>query len=191
MTGPALFLVGVLLAAGRPRRRRVQVRRPLWAAGAVLVALAAALSLLSPWLSQQRLEASLTAYQHRDFGVSLADVREAHSYNPLALEPLLWWAGLRGATGDIPGAKRLYQKAVDLQPKNSEVWYEYGLFELQVDCFPLRAYQYLNRSYTLDPFGPTSRKGGALDKARRLVNKEAGKTGKVPFGFVGRSACKC
>ena len=171
VTGPTFFLVGVLLAAGRPSSRRSAARRPLWAAGAVLVALAVALSLLSPWFSQQRFEASLTAYQHRDVGASLADVRDAHSYDPLALEPLLWWAGLKGATGDLPEAKRLYRKAVRLQPKNAEVWYEFGLFELQVDCFPLRAYEYLNRSYTLDPFGPTTGKGGPLDRARRLVNK--------------------
>jgi hypothetical protein len=173
VTGPTFFLIGVLLAAGRPIRRRAGVRRPLWAAGALLVALAVALSLLSPWFSQQRFEASLAAYQHRDLGASLADVRDAHSYDPLALEPLLWWAGLKGATGDIPGAKRLYRRAVDLQPKNAEVWYQFGLFELEVDCFPLRAYQYLNRSYTLDPFGPTTGKGGPLDRARRLVNKSA------------------
>ena len=92
------------------------------------------------------------------------------------------WAGIEGAAGNIPEAKRLYDKAVRLKPHDAEAWYEYGVFELQVDCFPLRAYQYLNRSYTLDPFGPTSRKGGPLDEARRLVNKEAGKTGKAPCG---------
>ena len=141
----------------------------------MLVALAAALSLLSPWFSEKRLEASLADYQRGKVGASLAAVHEAHSYDPLALEPLLWWAGLKGATGDLPGAKRLYRRAVRLQPKNAEVWYEFGLFELQVDCFPLRAYQYLNHSYTLDPFGPTTGKGGPLDRARRLVNRSAKK----------------
>jgi hypothetical protein len=174
VTAPAFFVVGVVLAAGR-RRRRTFERRTLWAAGSVLVALAAALSLLSPWFSQRRLEASLTHYQHGRLGASLAAVREAHSYDPLALEPLLVWAGIEGAAGDIPEAKRLYLKAVRLQPKNAEAWFQFGIFELRVDCFPLRAYQYLNRSYTLDPFGPASGKGGPLDQARRLVNKEAGK----------------
>ena len=108
-----------------------------------------------------------------------AAAHEAHSYDPLALDPLLVWAEIEGSAGNIPEAKRLYRKAVRLKPKDAEAWYEYGVFELRVDCFPLRAYQYLNRSYTLDPFGPTSRPGGALDEARRLVNKEAGKTGKV------------
>ncbi|HYZ77972.1 MAG TPA: O-antigen ligase family protein [Gaiellaceae bacterium] len=172
VTGPTFFLVGVLLAAGRPSRLRrgAVARRPLSATGAVLVALAAALSLLSPWFSQQRLEASLVAYQHRNFGAALAAARDAHSYDPLALEPLLWWAGLEGATGNLPEAKRLYGKAVRLKPKDAEAWFQFGEFELKVDCFPARAYQYLNRSYTLDPFGPTSRKGGPLDQARRLVN---------------------
>ena len=177
VTGPAFLLIGVLLGAGRAARPRTPARRPLWAAGAVLVALAAALSLVSPWLSEKRLEASLTDYQRGRGAASLAAVREAHSYDPLALEPLLVWAGIEGAAGRIPEAKRLYRQAVRLQPKDAEVWYQFGLFELQVDCFPLRAYQYLNRSYSLDPFGPTSRPGGPLDQARKLVNRFA-KTGR-------------
>ena len=182
VTGPAFLLIGVLLGAGRAARRRTHARRPLWAAGAVLVALAAALSLVSPWLSEKRLEASLTDYQRGRGAASLAAVREAHSYDPLALEPLLVWAGIEGSAGRIPEAKRLYRQAVRLQPKDAEVWYQFGLFELQVDCFPLRAYQYLNRSYTLDPFGPTSGRGGPLDRARKLVNKEAGKRGGAKCG---------
>ena len=88
-----------------------------------------------------------------------------------------------GSGGAIGEVIKVVSALQDAAPRyDAEAWYEYGVFELQVDCFPLRAYQYLNRSYTLDPFGPTSRKGGALDKARRLVNKEAGKTGKVPCG---------
>jgi len=180
VTGPAFFLVGVVLAAGRPPRGAD--RRTLWAAGSVLVALAAALSLLSPWFSEKRLEASLVDVQRGNVSAALAAAHESHSYDPLALEPLLVWAGIEGSAGNIPGAKRLYDKAVRLKPKDAEAWYEYGVFELKVDCFPLRGYQYLNRSYTLDPFGPTSRPGGPLDEARRLVNKEAGKTGKVPCG---------
>jgi tetratricopeptide (TPR) repeat protein len=180
VTGPAFFLIGVVLAAGRPPRGAD--RRTLWAAGSVLVALAAALSLLSPWFSEKRLEASLVDVQRGNVSAALAAAHESHSYDPLALEPLLVWAGIEGSAGNIPGAKRLYDKAVRLKPKDAEAWYEYGVFELKVDCFPLRAYQYLNRSYTLDPFGPTSRPGGPLDEARRLVNKEAGKTGKVPCG---------
>lgn len=180
VTGPAFFVVGVLLAAGRPARGAD--RRTLWAAGSVLVALAAVLSLLSPWFSERRLEASLVDVQRGNVSAALAAAHEAHSYDPLALDPLLVWAGIEGSAGNIPEAKRLYRKAVRLKPKDAEAWFEFGVFELQVDCFPARAYEYLNRSYTLDPFGPTSRKGGPLDKARRLVNKEAGKTGKVPCG---------
>jgi tetratricopeptide (TPR) repeat protein len=170
VTGPAFLLVGMLLGAGRPARR-VSVRRPLWSVGAIAVAIVASLSLVSPWVSQQRLESGLVSFEHRNVGASIAAVREAHSYDPLALEPLLVWAGVEGATGDIAEAKRLYRKAVKLKPKDAEVWYQFGVFELRVDCNTLRAYQYLNRSYTLDPFGPTSRKGGPLDEARRLVNK--------------------
>ena len=169
----------MLLAAGQPPWRAVG-RHVLWAAGSLLVALAAALSLLSPWFSEKRLEASLTDYQRGRLGPSIAAVREAHSYDPLALDPLLVWAGIEGSAGNIPEAKRLYRKAVRLKPRDAEAWFEFGVFELKVDCYAARAYEYMNRSYTLDPFGPTSRPGGPLDEARRLVNKQAGKTGKAP-----------
>src|SRR5919201_6090627 len=88
VTAPTFLVIGVLLGAG-VRLRRAAERRPLWAGGVALVGVAAALSLLSPWFSQQRLEASLTAFQHRQIGTSIAAARDAHSYNPLALSPLL------------------------------------------------------------------------------------------------------
>ena len=125
VTAPAFLLVGVLLGAGRTARPGP--RRSLWAGGAVLVALAVVMSLLSPWLSQQRLDASLTAFQDRNVGASIAAARDAHSLDPLALEPLLVWAATEGARRDIPAAKRIYEQAVDLQPKNAEAWYDLGV----------------------------------------------------------------
>ena len=37
----------------------------------------------------------------------------------------------------------------------------------------LAAYRALNDAYTLDRFGPAGQKGGYLDKARVIVNREA------------------
>lgn len=168
VTGPAFLVLGALAAAGRGPTTRLRPR-PVWVAGAAAIALGAAFSLVSPWLSQRRYEASLRAFDRRDLAGSVQAAKDAHSLNPLSLDPLLVWAGDLAVAKDLPGAKRLYRQAIDLQPKNPEGWYQFGAFELEVDCYPLQAYRYLNRAYTLDPFGPTKE----LDLARRVVNELA------------------
>jgi hypothetical protein len=168
VTGPLFLVLGLLAASGRPRRV-VASSRPLRAAGTIALALAAAFSLVSPWLAQRRLDESVRALEARNVAGAIAAAREAHSLNPLALQPLLIWAGEEAVAGNLPEAKRLYRKAVKLQGHDAGSWYEFGAFELEIDCFPARAYQYLNRAYALDPFGPTAE----LDAARKLVNELA------------------
>src|SRR5205807_5224832 len=57
VTGPLFLVLGLVVASGRPRRT-VAAKRPLWAAGTVALALAAAFSVVSPWLAQRRLDTS-------------------------------------------------------------------------------------------------------------------------------------
>jgi O-antigen ligase len=166
VTGPMLLVVGALLGAGRAPVTR-PAAQPLWAVGAGALAVAAVFSLASPWLAERKLEEALTA---RSGAERIRAAKEAHSLNPLAVEPLLIWAN---AEPDIPEAKEVFRKATAIQPENPQVWYEFGVFELEVDNFPKRAYELLNRSYTLDRFGPASEPGGPLDVAREEVNKAA------------------
>jgi O-antigen ligase len=166
VTGPALLVLGTLVAAGRPPVAAGS-SQPMWAVGAGALAVAALFSLASPWLAERKLEEALTA---RSGAERIRAAKDAHSLNPLSIEPLLIWAN---AEPDIPEAKKVFEKATTIQPENPQVWYEFGVFELEVDDFPRQAYEYLNRSYTLDRFGPASEKGGPLDEARRLVNKAA------------------
>ena len=168
VTGPLFLVLGLLVASGRPVRE-VSTRRPLWAAGIVAIGLVGAFSLISPWLAQGRLDTSVRALESRNLPGAIAAAQDAHSLNPLALEPLLVWAGDEAVAGDLPEAKRLYRKAVKLQPHDASSWYEFGAFELEIDCYPALAYRYLNHAYSLDPFGPTAE----LDLARRLVNRLA------------------
>jgi len=170
VTAPLFLVLGLLVASGRPRARRAAApSRPLWAAGTVALALAGAFSLVSPWLAQNRVDASVRALERGNVSGAIGDARDAHSLNPLALEPLLLWAADEAVARNLPEAKRLYRKAVKLQPHDAASWYEFGAFELEVDCYPNLAYEYLNRAYALDPFGPTAE----LDAARKLVNELA------------------
>jgi hypothetical protein len=170
VSGPTLFVVGVLLGAGWPVVT-IRPRQTLWALGAVAVALAGVFSLVSPWLAERRIDDGLEALGRRDVPSAIAAWRDAHALNPLADKPLLLWASTEAAVGNIPGAKEVYRQAVDLQPHDPEAWYQFGRFELDQDCYPALAYEYLNRSYTLDRFGPAT--DGSLDRARNLVNRAA------------------
>ena len=58
--------------------------------------------------------------------------KSAHSLNPLAIEPLVAWAAAEETSGRLVPARRLYVRAVDLQPLNWQTWYELGLFDKQV-----------------------------------------------------------
>ena len=146
--GPLFLLAGALVAppAGAPARRRL----PL-AAGAVAVALAATYSLAAPWLS--------------DRALARADWKRAHSYNPLAVEPLLDRAALEDATGNLDRADSLYRQAVHLEPENARTWYALGAFYFEHKLWRL-AYDALNNSYTYDRFGLAAQPCGLLDRAR-------------------------
>ena len=169
VTGPLFLVLGLLVASGLPARERAPSWRPLWAAGVVAIGLVGAFSLVSPWLAQRRLDTSVRALESRNLAGAIGAARDAHSLNPLALEPLLVWAGDEAVAGNLPEAKRLYRKAVKLQPHDASSWYEFGAFELEIDCYPDLAFRYLNHAYSLDPFGPTAE----LDLARKLVNELA------------------
>jgi O-Antigen ligase len=152
--GPLFLLVGALIA-GPPTARRGWL--PAVAAG--VCALAAIYSLASPWLSDERYNAALDSFTNRIGAIDKAT--SAHSFNPLAVEPL-WLLGA------LTGEKHYYVQARDLEPKNPDTWFELGSFELHVLRQPRAAYRDLNHAYTLDNFlfGKGSGPGRDLDRAR-------------------------
>jgi O-antigen ligase len=163
--GPLFLAVGAL-AAGPPRAGRGW----LPAATAGVCALAAIYSLASPWLSEQRYNAALDSVLNLNLVGARDEAKTAHSFNPLAVEPLWLMAAL--TIDDKAQALELYQQARDLEPKNPETWYELGAFELKVLKQPRAAYRDLNHGYTLDNFlfGEGTQPGRDLDRARCEVD---------------------
>jgi tetratricopeptide (TPR) repeat protein len=163
--GPLFLAVGAL-AAGPPRARRGW----LSAATAGVCALAAIYSLASPWLSEQRYNAALDSVLNLNLVGARDEAKAAHSFNPLAVEPLWLMAAL--TIDDKAQALGLYKQARDLEPKNPETWYELGAFELKVLKQPRAAYRDLNHAYTLDNFlfGEGTQPGRDLDRARCEVD---------------------
>jgi O-Antigen ligase len=150
--GPLFLLAGALLAPPAPERARPRV---LLAAGALAFALAATYSLAAPWLSDRALASATSA----------AEVKHAHSYDPLSVDTLMEWATFEDAAGNLDRAQGLYLQAVDLEPQNARTWYALGAFYFEHKLWRL-AYDALNNSYTYDRFGLAAQPCGLLDRAR-------------------------
>jgi hypothetical protein len=150
--GPLFLVTGALVA---PRSAEPAPRRLLLAAAAVAVALAAVYSLAAPWLADRQLATAATA----------ADVKRAHSTNPLSVDALLEYAAFVDAQGNLEQASTLYNDAVRLEPENARTWYALGAFYFEHKYWRL-AYDALNNSYTYDRFGKASEHCGLLDRAR-------------------------
>jgi tetratricopeptide (TPR) repeat protein len=133
VTAPALAVLGVLLAAGRPTLPRLPVRRTLLSAAVGAIAAAALYSLVSPWLASQKVDDAYAAIERGAAAAAVSDAKTAHSLNPAAVDPLLVWAAAEHARGDDGEAGRLYTKAISIQPDNWRPWYYRARFLQNVD----------------------------------------------------------
>ena len=150
---PAFAVLGVLLGAGRETvRARSTLLLPV-AAGLLL--LAALYSLFAPWAADRRVAAAYDELAEGNAAAAVDKAGEAHSLNPLSLEPLLVRATALGLLGRTEEARRDLVEAVELQPLNPDAWYELGLFELEQGREE-EAERYFRRSRELDPFGPAA-----------------------------------
>ena len=165
--GPLFLTVGALVS-GPGERSPVPARRWLASAAVGVCAVAALYSLASPWLATNRVSAALDALTNGNLRQARTDALSARAFNPLSVDALFAQALVeRNAK-----ALTLYRKAVDLEPKNAETWYELGSFELMSLRRPRAAYRDLNHAYTLDHniFGPGTLPGRALDAARCQID---------------------
>jgi hypothetical protein len=123
VTAPAVAVLGVLLAAGRPARVRPGARRGVLAVAAGAVAAAALYSLASPWLAARRVDDAYAALSRGDEDAAVADAHSAHDLNPVSVDALLAWGVAEASRGDVAAAGRLYTKAISIQPDNWRPWY--------------------------------------------------------------------
>jgi tetratricopeptide (TPR) repeat protein len=148
VSAPFFFVAGLLLAVGR--RPLTVARHRVGALAAVLVTWAALYSLLAPRLAERKVDDAYAALDNPSQAVD--DARDAHSLNPLSIDPLLAWAAAEEAEGRTQRALELYVEAVDLQPLNPDAWYELGRFELEALDDRERARRDLSRALELDPY---------------------------------------
>ena len=167
VTGPALFVAGVLVAAGRPRTRSEP--RLLGAGAVTVVFVAAAFVLLPPWLADRELAQADRAVERGRYAEAQDAAARARSLDPLGLEPLLAAADYASLAEPVR-ARILYREAVDQQPENPRTHRALGLFEFDEGRM-CAAYTALNDAYTLDPRSRNWQTGGELDQARDAVNR--------------------
>jgi O-Antigen ligase len=148
VSGPFFLTVGVLLAAGTVPIERRAFLAPLPA----VLAVAVALSLLTPWFAKRAADSALAAIEGGRPVQALHDARDARSLNPLALEPLFYAAAAEEQLGDLGAAGAFYVRAVRLQPLNWRSWYELGRFLAEQQAYQ-DAIPPLLRAVELDPHG--------------------------------------
>jgi hypothetical protein len=149
VTAPFLLSVGALL--GGPAVR--DEPRIVWSPLPGVVAVAVALSLLTPWFAERATDSARAALADGRPLVAYRHARDARSLNPLALDPLLAQAEAVERLGDAQGARRRYIDAVELQSLNWRAWWELGRFEEGQQDFG-RAIPALERAVELDPLNP-------------------------------------
>ena len=166
VTGPILLAAGVLAASGRlPHRRAI----PLAAVGAGAIAVAAAFSVLTPWLAARELRSVSAALDRGDVAAAADAANRARDLDPLSLEPLFALGLVEERRDDVAAALAAYIEATRSQPENPEAWLQLGLFEFdQGDrC---SAYTHLNEAYTRDPAGKQWVPDSELVQALEWVN---------------------
>jgi hypothetical protein len=132
----ALVCAGWLAGRGPPAAP--VSRRPLSVTPARIgaVTVVAVVTLLTAWLVYQPLRsataesAALKSITEGNIGKALADARAAANSDPVSVDPLFDLATFYRASGDDSAALTQFQKAVSLQPKNPETWFEEGRFLL-------------------------------------------------------------
>jgi O-Antigen ligase len=155
---PVFLALGAALGGPAPRAPVA------WRLAAGAVALAGAVSLFSPWLADRYVN---RAYDRLGSTAAVRAADRARALDPLSLDPLLARANAKLALRDLRGAYADHLAEVAEQPENPDAWCDLGQFELDVLHLPSRAYEHLNRWYTLDSQGPCL---DLLDRARRAVN---------------------
>ena len=138
------------------------------AAGVAVCALAVLYSLFAPWYSDRRLQDAYDAAGRLDYVGAVDAARTAHNLDPLALEPIRLLAATLEGAQDYSGAKRYYLLETKREPENPDTWNDLGSFYFRLKEWR-PAYDALNHSYTLNPFGPAGMKDGYLDQARCMV----------------------
>ena len=139
-------------AADPPRRWWRPEPASAIAAVAVLgLALTICWTALQPVRAANAEERSADLVAEGKFPQALAAAHDAEQRNPLSVDPLFQLAFIQDTRGDRKAALATLERAVHLQPNNSETWRRLGRYRLSVLNDPEGAMRAFKVAYFLDP----------------------------------------
>jgi hypothetical protein len=175
---PALLCAGFVASRGPLRERlagnpaapasgRIGVLAPVAAVAVLAFAAIASWTALQPLRAQNAGDAAFGRLAKGQLPQAASIAEIAHRRNPLATDPLFNIAAIAQARGDLPGARRAYERAVRLEPATAETWRRLGRFKLFYTRDAKGALRALQSAYYLDPRAYSS--VSDLVKASRAV----------------------
>ncbi|WP_320670231.1 O-antigen ligase family protein [Patulibacter defluvii] len=181
---PPMLLAGWVIGRGaeaafRPRPRpsiAVASRRTAYAA-ALLVAFAiGCFSIAQPWRSVRAQNDALAAIDRDDLATAEKRARDARSLDPLSTEADYVLAGILVRRGDLEGARRLYENAIELQPAIPDSWQRLASFELYDADRPFNAQRAAGIALRLAPTSSVAT-SVAVAASRRAAEKRQARGG--------------
>ena len=160
-----LLLVGVAAAYVRQRGQAGDAaaatpsRRPSLAVRLLVTGLVVfgAISWALPYLSQRATSGAVNAASRGRLTQAAASAREASRLDPLAVGPLITLALVQVQQRQATAARTTLDKAVHLQPRNYETYYQMGLLELNSFGRRSAATQWFRRALALNPLDSLTR----------------------------------
>jgi O-antigen ligase len=172
------------------------------AAGALAVVIVTAIgafSLLQPWRSERSTDAALDTLSDAagQTGPRKAQLlaeagrqaERASDLDPLSTAALRTRASVRVASGDIDGARRFYEQAIDLEPAAPASWQNLATFELRTANRPRAALRAAGVALKMAPSDRTSGEVAVLAQ-RRLAQAELEKQTKAAAEQAAKDAAK-
>ena len=114
-------------------------------------ALGCVYSLAAPWLAERARAGATTA----------AQLKHAHSYDPLSTAVLTEWAAFEGGNAGV----KLFRDALALEPTNAGIWYDLASYYAAGGDWK-NAYFALSNAYRYDPYGLAGRTCGLASEIR-------------------------
>jgi tetratricopeptide (TPR) repeat protein len=154
--GP-LIALGTRAAPGSERSRppvsrRAQLQGRVAAASLLLaMAILSAIAIAQPWRAQQKGEDALHLAQSGDYQAARSVAERAKDLNPLSAEPYFELAAVEDAADNESVAVKHLERAVRVEPANSEAWRRLGDYYLAPLSDPDRALPILRGALYLDP----------------------------------------
>lgn len=181
-------------AIGRRPSLSLTSPRTAVAAAVLAVTVIACFSLVQPWRSEQEQDAALTAVFANDLPTAESRAREARRVDPLSPEADYTLARVLVEKGDVAGARRLYEDAIELEPAVPDSWARLAQFEQEVAGRPFAALQAAGVALKLAPtYRPArlvaiaanqeivgKRQARAAEREAKRAAREAKKNGTAP-----------